>query len=88
MPYLGAVAYIDSSEEFKKLHFVVRNMPVSNHDHGVNSVEFLNDGTLIFSIGGQTNGGWPHAKLGGLEEAYFSGAINAAKVGGHCAACC
>ena len=81
MPYLGAVAYLDSADNYATLHWVVRNLPVSNHDHGVNGLEFTNDGTLLIAIGGQTNGGWPHAKLGGLEEAYFSGAINGTKVG-------
>ena len=78
MPYLGAVAYLDPLTTPRCT--VVRNLPVSNHDHGVNGLEFTNDSTLLTAFGGQTNGGWPRAKLGGLEVAYFSWAINGAKV--------
>lgn len=36
---------------------VITGLPVSNHDHGVNKLEFLPDGKLLLSIGGFTNGG-------------------------------
>ncbi|KAI0561034.1 Malectin [Gracilaria domingensis] len=36
---------------------VVTGLPVSNHDHGVNKLQFLPNGELIIGIGGFTNGG-------------------------------
>ncbi|CAN8062478.1 unnamed protein product [Agarophyton chilense] len=36
---------------------VVTGLPVSNHDHGVNKLQFLPDGQLIIGVGGFTNGG-------------------------------
>lgn len=36
---------------------VVTGLPVSNHDHGINKLEFLPNGQLLISVGGFTNGG-------------------------------
>ncbi|PXF47087.1 Malectin-A [Gracilariopsis chorda] len=36
---------------------VVTGLPVSNHDHGINKLQFLPTGELIVGIGGFTNGG-------------------------------
>lgn len=36
---------------------IVRGLPVSNHDHGVNAIEFLSNGDMLVSVGGSTNAG-------------------------------
>lgn len=36
---------------------VVSGLPVSNHDHAVNKLQFLPDGRLLVGVGGFTNGG-------------------------------
>lgn len=61
---------------------VVSGLPVSNHDHGVNSLLFLPSGDLLISIGGATNAGHNTEgnKLGGWPETPLSGAIAVAKL--------
>ncbi|PXF45705.1 hypothetical protein BWQ96_04473 [Gracilariopsis chorda] len=61
---------------------VISGLPVSNHDHGVNSLLFLNNGDLLISVGGSTNAGHntPGNKLGGYPESPLSGAILIAKL--------
>ena len=44
------------------------NLPVSNHDHGVNGITFDNNGDLYVSVGGNTNAGVEHCNLGELPE--------------------
>lgn len=80
LPYLGAVSYMSSSENFKKLHTVISGLPVSDHDHAPNQLKFSNDGTLYMAVGGQTNAGSPHIFLGGLQESPLSGAVLKAKI--------
>eukprot|EP00178_Gracilaria_changii_P012128 TRINITY_DN3423_c0_g1_i2.p2 TRINITY_DN3423_c0_g1~~TRINITY_DN3423_c0_g1_i2.p2 ORF type:complete len:1008 (-),score=178.32 TRINITY_DN3423_c0_g1_i2:603-3626(-) len=61
---------------------VISGLPVSNHDHGVNSLLFLNNGDLLIAVGGSTNAGHntPGNKLGGKPETPLSGAIVVAKL--------
>lgn len=61
---------------------VITGLPVSNHDHAVNAIEFLDNGDLLISVGGATNGGHntPGNKLGGYPETPLSGAILIAKL--------
>ncbi len=56
---------------------VVTGLPVSNHDHAVNALNFLPDGRLIIHVGGATNGGIsvPTDNLGGIPPSYFAGAL-------------
>lgn len=66
---------------------VVTGLPVSNHDHGVNKLQFLTDGKLLISIGGFTNGGKsipgkkpvpndePNDSLGGVASNPLSAAM-------------
>lgn len=56
---------------------VVTGLPVSNHDHAVNEITFLNNGDMLIAVGGSTNGGHntPGNKLGGYPESPLSGAI-------------
>lgn len=64
---------------------VITGLPVTNHDHGVNGLEFDNDGKLHIQVGGFTNAGVVHTstptdgakfagKLGGLGPNPLSGA--------------
>lgn len=66
---------------------LVTGLPVSNHDHGVNKLEFLPNGELLVGVGGFTNGGpsvpgkkpvpgdAPDDKLGGVASNPLSAAI-------------
>lgn len=55
---------------------IVTGLPVSNHDHGVNSLVWDNDGNLYAQIGGNTNGGIskPDDLVGGVPESVMSAA--------------
>jgi len=49
---------------------------VSDHDHGLNAIEFGDNGEIYFQIGGNTNGGIP-GQLSGSQiqkENYYSAA--------------
>jgi glucose/arabinose dehydrogenase len=54
---------------------LITGLPVSNHDHGINGMEFDHNGDLLIAVGGTTNAGVPHCDLGGLPESPLSGAI-------------
>lgn len=55
---------------------VVTGLPVSNHDHGVNSLVWDNDGNLYAQVGGTTNAGYstPKDLVGGVPESVLSAA--------------
>lgn len=55
---------------------LITGLPVSNHDHGVNSMIFDNDGNLYMQIGGSTNAGvsLPDDLVGGVKESELSSA--------------
>lgn len=61
---------------------VITGLPVSNHDHGVNSIVFDSYGGLLISSGGSTNAGVssPNDFLGGIPDSPLSGAILLAPV--------
>ncbi len=65
-----------------KTKTVITNLPVSNHDHGVNSLEFNSYGALLISVGGFTNAGIskPDDFLGGVPDSPLSGALLIAPV--------
>lgn len=54
----------------------ITGLPVSNHDHGVNDMQFLPSGDLLILVGGFTNAGHntPGNKLGGVDENPLSAA--------------
>lgn len=56
---------------------VVTGLPVSNHDHGNNFIQFLPTGQMVIGVGGFTNGGIsiPSDALGGIPPNPYSGAI-------------
>jgi glucose/arabinose dehydrogenase/predicted nucleic acid-binding protein len=65
-----------SGENLETVEHVVTGLPVSDHDHGINGMEFGDHGELYIQIGGNTNAGVPGALSGsGLqEEGHFSAA--------------
>lgn len=65
-----------------KTETVITGLPVSNHDHGVNSLTFNSWGALLISTGGTTNAGVskPNDFLGGVPDSPLSGAVLIAQV--------
>lgn len=80
IPNTGAVIFLKSSENFDTAHIAITNLPVSDHDHGVNGILFLNSGDMLINVGGDTNAGIPNPKLGGLTDGPLSSAILIAPV--------
>lgn len=80
IPNTGAIIFLKSSEDFDTAHIAIKNLPVSDHDHAVNGIVFLNSGDLLINVGGDTNAGIAHSKLGGLTDGPLSSAILAAPV--------
>lgn len=56
---------------------VISGLPVSNHDHTVNGLNFDHYGNLLISVGGTTNGGVSTKgdPLGGIPDSPLSGAV-------------
>lgn len=66
---------------------LVTGLPISNHDHGLNKLQFLPNGQILVGVGGFTNGGIsvpgkkpvpgdaPDDKLGGVASNPLSAAI-------------
>lgn len=54
---------------------IVRNLPVSNHDHSVNSIIIDQNGNLLIGVGSMTNAGLPGYKLGSWWENDISAAV-------------
>eukprot|EP00178_Gracilaria_changii_P027565 TRINITY_DN88_c0_g1_i1.p1 TRINITY_DN88_c0_g1~~TRINITY_DN88_c0_g1_i1.p1 ORF type:complete len:1061 (+),score=165.22 TRINITY_DN88_c0_g1_i1:929-4111(+) len=59
---------------------IVSGLPVSNHDHSVNQLLFTQSGDLLIAVGGFTNAGLPHYKLGNYWETTLSGTVLIAKL--------
>ena len=78
-PYSGQVSTLEGPH-YNQLKPLITGLPVSNHDHGVNGLQFDNQGDLYIAVGGTTNAGVKHTKLGGLDESPFSAAILKAEI--------
>jgi len=63
-------------------HTAVSGLPVSNQLHGVEAIEFMNNGDMLISVAGTTNAGVnrPGDELGNIPESPLSGAIIRAKL--------
>ncbi|HYE22809.1 MAG TPA: malectin domain-containing carbohydrate-binding protein, partial [Verrucomicrobiae bacterium] len=61
---------------------LITGLPVSDHDHGINGLEFDNDGNLFIQVGGNTNAGVPGAmsSTGIQDEGFFSAATLKANI--------
>jgi glucose/arabinose dehydrogenase len=73
-PYSGQVSILEGPD-FTTVTPLITGLPVSNHDHGVNGLQFDNNGDLYIAIGGNTNAGISNSNIGGLPESPFSAAI-------------
>jgi N-acetylneuraminic acid mutarotase len=73
-PYPGYISIVEGPN-FDTWTTIVTNLPVSNHDHSLNGMQFDNNGDLLLTVGSQTNAGvaWPPA--GDLPESPLSSAI-------------
>lgn len=62
---------------------VVTGLPVSDHDHGINGLEFDDEQNLYIQVGGNTNAGVPGALSGSSiqEDNWFSSATVVAHLG-------
>lgn len=60
---------------FDGLDVILSGLPVSNHDHSVNGLEFDNDGNLLIAVGGNTNAGVKWPLIGDVPESPLSAAV-------------
>jgi hypothetical protein len=79
VPFSGQISGL-SSPGFSSILPIVSALPCSNHDHGVNGLAFDNRGSLLFSVGGNTNAGVPAPNLGDVDESPLSASINFARL--------
>ncbi|MCB0358528.1 MAG: IPT/TIG domain-containing protein, partial [Bdellovibrionales bacterium] len=78
-PYYGQVSILEGPN-FDTVTPLITNLPVSNHDHGINGMTFDNQGDLLIAVGGNTNAGVPHCNIGGLPESPLTGAVLRARI--------
>lgn len=71
----GRVSEVSGSK-LQNIKDIVSGLPVSDLDHGVNGLEFGDNGELYIQVGGNTNGGVPGAlsSSGKQKDALFSAA--------------
>lgn len=73
-PYSGQVSVIEGPA-YNTVIPLITGLPVSNHDHGINGLDFDENGDLLIAVGGNTNAGIPGCNIGGLDESPLSAAI-------------
>ncbi|MEB3310438.1 MAG: malectin domain-containing carbohydrate-binding protein [Snowella sp.] len=73
-PYSGQISVLEGPD-FSTITPLITGLPVSNHDHGVNGLNFDNQGDLLIAVGGSTNAGIPNNAIGGLPESPLGAAI-------------
>ncbi|MBZ8181001.1 malectin domain-containing carbohydrate-binding protein [Oscillatoria salina] len=78
-PYSGQVSLLEGPN-FSSLTPLITGLPVSNHDHGINGIDFDNNGDLYIAVGGNTNAGIEASAIGGIPESPFSAAILKAEI--------
>jgi len=78
-PYTGAVSKL-GPPLFDTPLPVVTGLPTSHTFHGVDAIQFDNDGDLLIGVGGNTNAGVRSAPMGALPESPLSGAILRARL--------
>ncbi|MCB0309966.1 MAG: IPT/TIG domain-containing protein [Bdellovibrionales bacterium] len=72
--YNGAVSILEGPS-FNQLIPLISGLPVSNHDHGPNGIQFNDHGDLLLAVGGMTNAGVVSCEMGDLPESPLSGAV-------------
>ena len=71
----------NSQTRFDTVENIITGLPVSGFDHGINSLEFTNEGELLINVGGNTNAGVLDGVFGSdAPESPFSGALLRAAV--------
>ncbi|WP_404789623.1 DUF4347 domain-containing protein [Altericista sp. CCNU0014] len=78
-PYSGQVSVLEGPN-FDVHTPLVTGIGVSNHDHGVNGLDFDDEGNLLIAVGGNTNAGITATKIGGLSESPTTAAILKAEI--------
>ncbi|NET35846.1 MAG: hypothetical protein F6K19_28105, partial [Cyanothece sp. SIO1E1] len=78
-PYSGQVSVLEGPD-FSVAIPLVTGIGVSNHDHGVNGLEFDAQGNLLIAVGGNTNAGILDPAIGGIDESPFTAAIIKAEI--------
>ena len=78
-PYSGEVTVLEGPD-FDAPQHLITGLPVSNHDHSINGMEFDNYGDMYVAIGGNTNAGVPACEIGDLPESPFSAAVIKAQI--------
>ena len=73
-PFTGQISML-TGPNFDNPVAVVTGLPVSNHDHSINGIEFDGNGDLLIASGGNTNAGVTWDLIGGIPESPLSGAI-------------
>jgi len=77
--YSGQISILGGSN-FSTVTPLITGLPVSNHDHGINGMDFDAVGNLYISVGSNTNAGIPEAAIGGLPESPLTAAILKAEI--------
>jgi glucose/arabinose dehydrogenase len=72
--YVGAVSVL-TGPNFDAVETVIDGLPVSNYSHGINGLQFDDEGNLYIAVGGNSNAGVTNCAMGGLPESPLSGAI-------------
>lgn len=73
-PYGASISYVEGPN-FNAPVTIISGLPVSNHDHTVNGMQFDNNGDLLIAVGGNTNAGVKSTPIGDIPESPLSGAI-------------
>ncbi|MEM9219266.1 MAG: malectin domain-containing carbohydrate-binding protein, partial [Cyanobacteria bacterium P01_F01_bin.150] len=79
-PYSGQVSVLEKINGTWEINPQVTGIGVSNHDHGINGLDFDNQGNLYIAVGGNTNAGIVSEAIGGLDESPFTAAILKAEI--------
>ena len=79
-PYSGQVSILEEVNGVWELQPLVTGIGVSNHDHGVNGLDFDNTGDLYITVGSNTNAGVVDTGIGGIDESPFTAAILKAEI--------
>ncbi len=77
--YVGKVSTI-SGPNHNSIETLINNLPISNHDHSVNGIQFDNLGNALISVGGNTNAGVEDCAIGGTPESPLAAAVLKAPV--------
>lgn len=77
--YVGRVSTLQGPN-YNTVGSLITGLPTSNHDHGINGMQFDNYGDLLIAVGGTTNGGVYNCgptccNIGNIPESPFSAAV-------------